>query len=144
MTGKFLIDITDPRFLITSNESVMNFVRQTNPFAHSDLGSLLLELGKKIVGSQAYCPSYGSCAYVVLSTESNRIYAIAFGQRGLAFRLDENHIAEAIEDGGARAPEIGADWISFQPWDPKDAAVRAARLARWSASAFQSAAAAPI
>jgi hypothetical protein len=142
MTGKFLIDMTDPRFLIASNDDVMAFVRRTNPSAHGDVGSVLLELGKQIVGSHAYCPSYRSMAYVVLHTESSRIFAIAFGQRGLAFRLDEGTIAEAIDDGGTLAPEIGSDWVRFPPWGSKDvAAAFEARLRRWSAAAFQNAAA---
>ena len=46
MAGKFLIDLTDDRFHVAGNEDVLAFVRRTNPFAHSDVGSLLLELGK--------------------------------------------------------------------------------------------------
>jgi len=140
MAGKFLIDLTDARFLIASNDDVMAFVRRTSPSAHSDVGSVLLSLGKQIVGSHAYCPSYRSMAYVVLHTESSRIFAIAFGQRGLAFRLATRTIAEALADGGTPAPEIGSDWVSFPPWSPKDPAAGNARLARWSAAAFQNAA----
>ena len=56
MTGKFLIDVTDPRFDIPQNADVLAFVRRANPFAHSDVGSLLLELGKGVAGSHAYSP----------------------------------------------------------------------------------------
>src|SRR5512146_3356954 len=87
MAGKFLIDLTDARFHVAGNEDVLEFVRRANPFAHSDVGSLLLTLGEAIPGSRAYCPSYAQCAYVVLHTEAWRIFAVGFGERGRAFRL---------------------------------------------------------
>lgn len=63
MAGKFLIDLTDDRFHVAGNEDVLAFVRRTNPFAHSDVGSLLLELGKGVPGSRAYSPSFAQYAY---------------------------------------------------------------------------------
>jgi len=53
VTGKFLIDVTDPRFLIAANEHVIEFVRRTNPFAHTDVGIPLLELAKELPGAHA-------------------------------------------------------------------------------------------
>ena len=67
MTGKFLIDVTDKRFKIAVNASVIEFIRRANAFAHTDVGIRLLDVGKALPGSHAYCPSYQSCAYVVLS-----------------------------------------------------------------------------
>jgi hypothetical protein len=46
---------------------------------------------------------------VVLHTESDRIFAIPFGQRGLAFRLGAPALAAALSDGGVAAPEIRAN-----------------------------------
>jgi len=137
MGGKFLIDLTDARFRIAANEDVLEFVRRTNPFAHSDVGSLLLDLGKGITGALAYSPSYAAYAYVVLHTDAWRIFAIAFGQRGLAFQLPPTSRAEALADGAVAAPDIGRTWVAFDPWD---ASLRAsdwrARLQRWCARAF--------
>ncbi len=136
MAGKFLIDITDPRFFIPANDDVIAFVRQTNPFAHSDVGSLLLGFGKRIPGTAAYCPSYASCAYVVLHSSKNRIFAIAFGQRGLAFRLPVS-VADALADGGEPASEIGTDWVQFDPWSAENRTTEAReRLRRWCERAF--------
>jgi hypothetical protein len=137
MTGKFLIDVTDPRFDIPHNADVLAFVRRANPFAHSDVGSLLLVLGKGVAGSHAYMPSFRDCAYVVLHDDAWSIFAIAFGQRGLAFRLAPSSVAAALADGGAVAPQIGSDWVSFEPWDvgvPTD--VLRARLERWCSRAY--------
>ena len=39
MPSKFLIDLTDPRFLMDANEDVVRFIRVANPFCHSDVGS---------------------------------------------------------------------------------------------------------
>lgn len=128
-----LIDVTDPRFSTAGNADVLAFVRRTNPFAHSDVGSVLLSLGKGIPGAHAYCPSYKSCAYVVLHTESSRIFAIAYGQRGLAFRLAPVSRVRALADEGAPVPEIGPDWVAFAPWG---SAEQRARLERWSAQAM--------
>jgi len=129
--------MTDPRFLTADNEDVIEFVRQANPFAHSDVGSLLLDLGKTIDGAHAYSPSYKQYAYVVLHTDASRIFAIAYGQRGLAFRLSPSSHSAALADGGTVADNIGHDWIAFDPWNPNvsNATVQA-RLSRWSAQAF--------
>jgi len=134
---KWLIDVTDQRFMIPGNEDVVDFIRRMNPFAHSDVGSFLLDLGKKIDGARAYCPSYKQCAYVVLHTDAWRIFAIAYGQRGLAFRLSPTSHLAAIGDGGTTAGEIGSDWIAFDPWKSSVSTLQLrARLERWSAQAF--------
>ena len=133
----WLIDMTDPRFLVAGNDEVIEFIRRVNPFAHSDVGSLLLDLGKKIAGTHAYSPSYKQCAYVVLHSEASRIFAIAYGQRGLAFRLSPRAYATALTDDGSPADEIGHDWVKFDPWNPNvPTAARQARLERWTAQAF--------
>ncbi len=136
MPGKFLIDVTDTRLLIPANDDVIGFVRTANPSAHSDVGMVLLDLGRAIHGAQGYCPSYGSCAYVVLHTVRYRIFAIAFGQHGLAFRLGATVLEEALQDGGEPAPRIGADWVQFAPWDARGTTGAAERLRRWCERAF--------
>ena len=141
MAGKFLIDLTDPRFTIPGNEDVLEFVRRENPFAHSDVGSLLLELGKGVPGAQAYSPSYRQMAYVVLHTEAWFIFAIAYGQTGLAFRLAPSSQEPALADRGTSANQIGRNWITFNPWDvdvPR--AENRRRLERWCVQAFADAA----
>ena len=136
MSGKFLIDFTDDRFKIPVNAAVIEFIRRTSPFAHSDVGSILLDLRKWLPGVEAYCPSYGSCAYVVLHDDAHRIFAIAYGQRGLALRLDPSSYATALDDGGTREPIIGADWLSFTAFDRCGETGAQERLRRWSAQAL--------
>lgn len=123
MAGRYLIDMTDARFSIPENADVLEFIRRTNPSAHSDVGSILFDLRKRISGAQSYCPSVASFAYVVLHTASNRIFAIAFGQRGLAFRLGPPGYDEAIAAGGTPASAIGPDWVEIPPWNPSPGGV---------------------
>ena len=135
MTGRFLIELTDPRFFIRDNADVIEFIRRVNPFAHSDVGSVLFQLGKAIPGAGAYCPVPSVYSYVVLHTESDRIFAIAFGMSGLAFKLSPETEETARSDGGERAPEIGAGWMRFEPWSRAPRSVTDERLARWCARA---------
>lgn len=139
MAGKLLIELTDPRFAIDDNADVMEFIRRVNPFAHSDVGSVLFELGKEISGAHAYCPVPSVCSYVVLHTDANRIFAIAFGMSGLAFRLGSNDEMAALSDGGVRAADIGAGWMRFEPWGSDSRAVTEGRLRRWCARAHANA-----
>ena len=131
MPGKFLIDVTDARFSIPVNADVIEFIRKTNPFAHSDVGSVLFDLAKTTPGAHAYCPVPSAYSYVVLHTDANRIFAIAFGMHGLAFRLAESELSEALTDSGVAAPDIGGDWVRFEPWGREDREVTRARLRRW-------------
>lgn len=133
--GKFLIDVTDARFVIPENSDVIEFIRKTNPFAHSDVGSVLFELGKTTAGAHAYCPVPSAYSYVVLHTDANRIFAIAFGMRGLAFRVGESALGEALGDAGVTAAEVGHDWVRFEPWGRESREIVRARLRKWCARA---------
>ena len=135
MTGKFLIELTDPRFVSDDNADVIEFIRRVNPFAHSDVGSVLFELGQETPRAHAYCPVPSVYSYVVLHTDTNRIFGIAFGMRGLAFRLAPDDEAAALADGGIHASDIGAGWLRFEPWGQGPRAVTDARLRRWCARA---------
>lgn len=115
-TGRFLIDLTDRRFFTPENADVLAFIRRVNPFAHSDVGTVVFESARQIDGAEAYCPSAASCAYVVLHTASHRIVAIAYDQHGLAVRLGARALADAVAAGHRLAPAIGADWVEIDPW----------------------------
>ena len=139
MAGKLLIELTDPRFVIDDNADVIGFIRRVNPFAHSDVGSVLFELAKKIPGAHAYCPVPSAYSYVLLHTDANRIFAIAFDMRGLAFRIAPEDEATALADGGLPATNIGPGWVAFEPWSREPATVTRERLLRWCTRACESA-----
>jgi len=139
MAGKFLIELTDPRFSIDFNADVMEFIRRVNPFAHSDVGAVLFDLGKETLGAYAYCPVPSVYSYVVLHTDADRIFAIAFGMSALAFRFAPEDAETALGDGGTHALEIGANWMRFEPWSREPRSVTHERLARWCARACDTA-----
>lgn len=140
MSSRF--DITDDRFKIAANEDVIEFIRRTNPSTHSDPGDVLFKLGKAIPGARSYCPSTKTFAYVVLHTDADRIFAIAFGMHGLAFRIPSSVIAEAVADGGTLEPKIGPDWVRFPPFNGRGETGAWERLLRWGGQAFTEAQAA--
>jgi hypothetical protein len=123
------IDITDAKLKIPVNAAVMDYVARANPFAHSDLGSRLIELGKGITGAHAYCPDYHAFAYVVLHNDANVIFAAAWGMSKIALRVPRT--AEALADGGGRS-EIGEDWLAFAAFPAEQSKV----LATWCLAAF--------
>ena len=55
---------------------------------------------------------------MVLHTDTWQVVAIAFHRKGIAFRFAPPSRADALADGGALAPEIGPDWVSFAPYGP--------------------------
>jgi hypothetical protein len=120
MPGKFLIDLTDARFQTPQNADVIEFIRVKNPFAHSDVGSIVFDLAKSIPGAHAYSPAVRSFAYVVLHDDADRIFAIAYDQRGFGLRLAPSSVDAAVADGAEPAPDLGPDWVTLTPWDAKD------------------------
>jgi hypothetical protein len=123
------IDITDAKLKIPVNAAVMDYIGRANPFAHSDLGAKLVELGQGIAGAHVYCPDAEAFAYVVLHDDANVVFAAAWGMSKIALRLPKS--AEALADGGGRS-EIGDDWLAFAAF-PED---RARALATWCAAAY--------
>jgi hypothetical protein len=133
-----LIDLTDERFKIPAIEAVIDYIRCKNPFAHSDIGAVLIRLVKLVPDTQYYSPSFSSLAYVVLHTKANLIFAIAIGMLKVDFRLSPAFVSEAIGKGEGEHSEIGADWLSVRPFpsgEPR--AVVDARLNRCCEAAYQ-------
>src|SRR5689334_1443041 len=128
-----LIELTDDALKIPANELVMAFIARDNPFAHSNVGTRLLRLGRATAGAQHYCPDFHSYAYVVLHTEGKVIFALAFGMKTIALRLPPSAQAEAAGDGGTPCPAIGEGWLAF------DKSADAARLAAWCERACRAA-----
>ena len=122
----------DERFRIPENRAVLEFIERVNPSAHDDVATALTESAKGMSDVRRYCPAVHSYAYVVLHTQGNRIFGIAFGQRGLAYRLSPERIPEAIAEGGEVYPVIGDDWVMLEPWLPDERLeVTFERLKRW-------------
>jgi hypothetical protein len=134
-TGRFLIDITDERFRTPQNAEVIEFIRSANPFAHSDLGSLLFRLAKGLSGATAYCPLASQCAYVALHNQANVIFAIAFDMHDVAFRLSSANVTRALAAEGSPVDAIGAEWVRFNPWTSVQKKLPLEVLEPWAARA---------
>ena len=134
----FLIDLTDERFKIPANRAVIEYIRRENPFAHSDIGDVLIRLGKLVPGSQYYSPSFSSLAYVVLHTKANLIFAIAIGMLKIDFRLPPALVNGATARGEGAHSFVGADWLSVRPFPRGEPRAEVdTRLNRWCKAAYQ-------
>ena len=134
----FLIDVTDERFKIPANRAVIEYIGRENPFAHSDIGDMLIRLSKPVPGAQYYCPSFSSLAYVVLHTKANVIFAIAIGMRKIDFRLPPALVSRATGRGEGAHSHVGADWLSVRPFPRGGPRAEVdARLKRWCEAAYQ-------
>ena len=122
----------DERFKTVEDEAIVAFIDREHPFHHDDGASGLIESAKGQPNVQWYCPDIHRYACVVLHTNSNRIFGIAFGMRGLAYPLPSRMIREAVADGGRLYSEIEDQWVLFQPWQhDQPGGVTQARLNRW-------------
>ena len=108
-----LIDITDRRFWIPVNVAVIDHIREANPFAHSDLGQKLIDLGRDSPGASVYCPNFKAYAYVLLHDADSRVFAFAGGMRDLSFRLPPAMHGEVLDGDLGRRSRIGGEWFDF-------------------------------
>lgn len=107
-----------------------------NISAHSDVAEELTRAGATVSGVRSYCPDPARYAFVALHLDDFTIIGLAFGQSGLAYRVPEERVQEAIRDGGAVAVELGPAWVRFEPWSNHETLAQSReRLARWCAVA---------
>ena len=139
-----LIDMTDRRFFIPVNVAVIDYIRQANPSAHSDLGEMLIGLGRALPRAGIYCPNYKICAYVVLHDADNRIFAFAGGMLDLSFRLPPALHGDALDEGHGRPSPIGGEWFDFPVFRTGTARASDAQLSSYCAAAQHHVATLPL
>ena len=102
-------------FETVENSEVVAFLRRTSPSAHSDVAE---ELGHAApsVPYAWFCPDPSESAFVAMHLPDFKIVALALGMNTIAYRLPQKRVSEAVRDGAVAAPEIGAGWVSFDPW----------------------------
>lgn len=115
----------EAKFRIAENEDVLAFIERENPSAHDNVASVLTDSANGLPDVQWYCPDVHAYAYMVLHTRDNRIFALAFGMNGLAYRVPPKMIPEALANCGSACSDIGADWVLIAPW-PQGGAPQAA------------------
>jgi hypothetical protein len=107
----------DDKLKIGANKDVIAFIQRVNPSAHDDVASALTDSATGLSDVKSYCPDLHAYAYVVLHTQANRIFGIAFGMNALVYRLPADVLPEALAEGGKAYEDIGADWVLFEPWN---------------------------
>jgi len=125
---------------IPANAEAIAFLETTAPSAHSDVASALESAIRGLPGTSTACPDPAGYAWVAAHASGGQIYALAHGQSSLCVRVGAEQLEAALGDRGAPAPEIGHDWVRFDPFavDEPTPATRA-RLHRWCTVAFQQA-----
>ena len=122
----------DTRFDIPENASVLGFLRDSNPSAHSDVAEELMRSAEGIPGIAHHCPDSQHYAFVVLHLKDSTIIGLAYGQSALAYRLPDHRHAEACEQRGWPAEELGLGWVRFEPWSDAESLQQSRRrLAHW-------------
>ena len=106
----------DARFKIPANKAVVAFIEREQPSAHDDIATALTNSAKGLSDAKWYCPDVHAYAYFVLHVASNRIFGIAFGMNGLAYRVPKQMGEAAIAEGGTPADTIGDEWFLFEPF----------------------------
>jgi hypothetical protein len=127
----------DPKFRIAANASIIRFLDEVSPSAHSDVASELINAVRNFDGASWYCPDIPKYAFVVVHTSENVIFGIAYGMTAYAIRIDQIDIEAALAEGAKRLPELGNDWVHFNPFDVNVSLdVSRQKLRKWTSKAF--------
>ena len=123
----------DDKFRTDANADIVGFIlKSKNLSAHDEVAEALTVSATGLKGVLRYCPDVHNYAYFVLHTSAGRIFAIAFGQSGLAYRIPDERAWEAFFEGCRACDEIGPGWIMVKPWG-----VLAPDASKWCAAAYR-------
>lgn len=124
----------DERFRVPENDDVLGFIAQHPDLsAHDEVADCLNHSADGLSGVGWYCPNPQHYAYVVLHTRDHVIFALAFGQGSVAYRLPPEGVPAAGEAGVRGYPDIGPGWILVDPWRPQAGVV----LRHWCEVAYE-------
>jgi len=99
------------------NRDVLAYLKKHEPSCHSDTGEQIFRAANKCGDCTIFSPSFASFRYVALIT-NHRVFALGVGQFSACYRLPTDLRATALETGAVAAPEIGADWVRFELFQP--------------------------
>lgn len=130
----------DTAFRTDANEAVVSFLCERSPSAHSDLVDELMFAAQDAPDSHLYCPDKANYAFFAVHRSDHTIVALALGMRQIVFRLPELLVTNALQDGGLPFPELGPEWVSFEPTSNNEPLKKSRqRLGRWCRLALISA-----
>ena len=101
------------------NETMINFLKQYQPSAHTDMVDLLVKSSELLPDVQFYCPDTDNHAYYVGHTSKGVMFAAAIGLSALMYRLPKSAMSGALVKGGEILKEVGDNWVSFNPFWPE-------------------------
>lgn len=101
------------------NETMIRFLKQHLPSAHTDMVELLVRSTELLPNVQFYCPDTDNHAYYLAHTDKGVMFAAAIGLSALMFRLPRSAMSAALVKGGEILTEPGDNWLSFNPFWPE-------------------------
>lgn len=102
------------------NEQMIQFLKQYQPSAHTDIVQLLVESASELPDIKFYCPDTDNHAYYLAHTPNGVMFAAAIGMSALMYRLPKQSMSGALVKGGEIFKDIGEPWVSFNPFWPED------------------------
>ena len=102
------------------NQQIIDFLKQYQPSAHTDIVQLLVESTNELASIKFYCPDTDNHAYYLAHTPDGVIFAAAIGMSALMYRLPKQSMSGALVKGGEIFKEVGEPWISFNPFWPDE------------------------
>ncbi len=83
------------------------------PACHSDTGEVLIDAVSAFADCILYSPSFRRLQYVAAIARA-RLFAIGYGQRGVAVRLPVEARERALSAGEKAADFLGPEWIALE------------------------------
>ena len=125
---------------VPANEAICNYIVREGPSAHSDVAEELYRATLALPEHQQYCPNPYRYLYVIRYTNSDLIFAAAFGMSALVVRLPDAVVAEAHADGGKSFADLPREWVGFNPFRT-DLSLTANRrkMREWCGASFRNA-----
>lgn len=98
---------------------LFDWLERTQPSAHSDVGSALLDAARATLGDgfTAWSPSWAQCRYVIVCAHG-RALALAHGMQTVAVGVADVQRAVAMAHGAAARDDLGSGWAGFELWQP--------------------------
>jgi len=95
------------------NGKAFTYLHTQAPACHSDPGDVLIDAVSAYGDCTIYSPSFRRLQYVAVVTHG-RLFAIGFGQRGVAVRLPPEVYERALAAGEKHADFLGTEWITLE------------------------------
>ncbi len=118
------------------NETIIQFLKQYQPSAHSDVVDLLISSTDELE-VEFYCPDTDNHAYYLAHTHNGIAFGAAIGLSALMYRLPQQAISGALSKGGEIIKDIGDNWVSFNPfWPEENRSQRINDMSHWCRLAY--------